>query len=234
MHFETAIRTVFLDAGGVLVWPNWKRVADALQAHGISVHPQQLAEADPIARFSLDEARMIGASTDQRRAMSFFDLVLLECGIEVSNATAAALADIRSYHDVHNLWEEVPAFVKPALDQLRSAGYRLVVVSNANGTLHKLFDRLGLAALFDVMLDSHVEGMEKPDRRFFDLALSRSGAVAESTVHVGDFYNVDVTGARGAGIRAVLVDEAGLHARADCPRIRSIAELPQLLAAGVS
>lgn len=233
MDFDTKIQTVFLDAGGVLVWPNWKRVADALQARGISVRPEQLVEADPIARFSLDEAQMIGASTDQRRSTSFFDLVLLECGIEPSEATIAALADIRAYHEVHNLWEEVPAFVRPALQHLRSAGYRLVVVSNANGTLHKLFDRLGLAAFFDVMLDSHIEGVEKPDRRFFDLAVSRSGAVTESTVHVGDFYNVDVAGARSAGIKAVLVDEAGLHAKADCPRIRSIAELPQLLAAGI-
>lgn len=223
------IETVFLDAGGVLVWPNWERVANALRANGVHVDAQALIDADPLARYSLDEAQMIGASTDQRRSMSFFELVLLECGIEMSERTEAALADIRMYQDEHNLWEIVPGFVRPAVRKLREAGYKLVVVSNANGTLHKLFDRLGLTPLFDVILDSHVEGVEKPDRKFFDLALSRSGAAAETTVHVGDFYNIDVKGARGAGLRAVLVDEADLHRDADCPRIRSIAELPRLL-----
>src|SRR5207253_9953792 len=105
----------------------------------------------------------------------------------------------------------------------------LVVVSNANGTLHRLFDRLGLAPMFDVILDSEVERLEKPDRRFFELALSRSESDPPTTVHVGDFYNIDVTGARHAGLQAILVDEADLHNDADCTRIRSIAELPQLL-----
>lgn len=223
------IDTVFLDAGGVLVWPNWVRVKDALRRHGVSAEARQLADADPLARFELDEARVIGASTDQRRAMSFFDLVLTHAGVEASDRTHAALDEVREYHRLRNLWEVVPDFVVPAVQQLRCDGYKIVVVSNANGTLHDLFGRLGLTPLFDVVLDSHVEGVEKPDRRFFDLALSRSGAVAETTVHVGDFLNIDVAGARGAGLGAVLVDERDLYSDADCPRIRSIAELPAWL-----
>jgi hypothetical protein len=31
------IDTICLDAGGTLVWPNWERVRDALDAHGIAV-----------------------------------------------------------------------------------------------------------------------------------------------------------------------------------------------------
>ena len=225
------IETVFLDAGGVLVWPNWTRVAAALRAHGVEAEPQQLADADPLARFSLDEAHMIGRTTDQRRSTSFFDLVLMEAGIELSDATTAALAEIQEYHREHNLWEVVPDFVKPALHELRSAGYKLVVVSNANATLDRLFPRLGLADYFDVILDSAVEGVEKPDRRYFELALSRSASSPHTTVHVGDFYNIDVTGARGAGIHAILVDERDLYRDADCRRIRSIAELPAVLTA---
>jgi len=34
-----------------------------------------------------------------------------------------------------------------------------------------------------------------------------------------------VVGARAAGIRPVLLDEAGLYPEADCPRVRSLAEL---------
>jgi putative hydrolase of the HAD superfamily len=223
------IETVFLDAGGVLVWPNWARVADALRRHGVDVDAQALAAGDAVARFALDEVHAIGKSTDQRRSNSFLELVLLEAGVQLSEKTAAAVAEMREYQREHNLWEISPDFVMPALRELRSDGYKLVVVSNANGTLHRLFDRLGLTSMFDVILDSEVEGFEKPDRRFFELALSRSESTPSTTVHVGDFYNIDVAGARGAGLHAILVDEADLHRDADCTRIRSIAELPQLL-----
>jgi putative hydrolase of the HAD superfamily len=220
------IRTVFLDAGGVLVWPNWDRVADALRARGIDLDGQRLRDADPRARYALDQAQVI---SDQQRAKSFFELVLAECNTEPSDATTAALDEMRAYQREKNLWEVVPDFVVPAVTELRNAGYKLVVVSNANGTLHQLLTRLELIALFDLVLDSAVEGVEKPDKRYFDLALSRSGSDAASTIHVGDLYNVDVRGARGAGIEAVLVDEADLYRDADVPRIRSIAELPDLL-----
>ena len=224
------VQTVFLDAGGVLVWQNWNRVADALQTHGVAVDPQKLAEADALARFSLDQAHVIGSSTDQRRSKSFLDLVLIEAGLELSPATDAALAEIRAYHDEHNLWEIVPDFVVPALEELRRARYKLVVVSNANGTLHRKFDRLQLTKMFDVIIDSQIEGVEKPDARIFELALRRSNSTARTTVHAGDFYNIDVTGARAAGLHPVLIDERDLHRDADCPRIRSIAELPAFLA----
>ena len=224
------METIFLDAGGVLVWPNWTRVASALHAHNVAVSPARLAAADPLARLSLDRSDLIAASTDQRRGWTYFDLVLTHAGVTLSDSTAAALDDLQRYHREMNLWETVPDFVAPALQQLRMAGYRLVVVSNSNGTLHRAFTRLGLTPFIDMILDSAVEGVEKPDRRFFDLALTRSGARAERTVHVGDLYHVDVTGARAAGLSAILVDEADLRPEADCPRIRSIAGLPELLA----
>ena len=36
---------------------------------------------------------------------------------------------------------------------------------------------------------------------------------------------MDVVGARAAGVRPVLLDEAGLYPDADCPRVRSLVEL---------
>lgn len=71
--------------------------------------------------------------------------------------------------------------------------------------------------------------MEKPDPRLFEIALERSGARRDETLHVGDLYHVDVLGARAAGLRAALVDEAGLYPNADCLRIRSLAELPSVI-----
>jgi FMN phosphatase YigB (HAD superfamily) len=82
-----------------------------------------------------------------------------------------------------------------------------------------------MTSAFDVVLDSADEGVEKPDPRFFEIALERSGAQASTTIHVGDLYYVDVVGARNAGLRAVLLDEANLRPDADCPRVRTLSEL---------
>jgi putative hydrolase of the HAD superfamily len=82
------------------------------------------------------------------------------------------------------------------------------------------------------VLDSQVEKVEKPDPRFFEIALERSGARPETTIHVGDLYEVDVRGARAAGITPVLLDAAGLYPDADCTRVHSLPELVELVSNG--
>jgi HAD superfamily hydrolase (TIGR01509 family) len=226
------LETVFLDAGGVLIYPNWWRVSDALAKHHVDVSPEALIAADPRARRELDDMGVIGGTTDASRGWLFFDLVLAHAGIARAAATAAALAELHAYHRASNLWEYVPPDVVPALEALRARGLRLVVVSNANGTLLAHMERLGLTARVDMILDSHDEGVEKPDPRFFEIALARSGARKETTIHIGDLYYVDVIGARNAGLRGVLLDEADLRPDADCPRLQSLAALVGDIGAG--
>jgi HAD superfamily hydrolase (TIGR01509 family) len=222
----SAFETVFLDAGGVLVHPSWTRVSDALARHGVTVSASTLAAAEPHAMKALDDSAVIGSTDDRARGWLYFDLVLGHAGVTLSEATDAALQDLREYHRRENLWEHVEPDIVPALAALRARGLRLVVVSNANGTLRHLFERLGLAQWFDSMLDSHEWGVEKPDPRLFQHALEESGAEATTTVHVGDLYQVDVVGARRASLGgAVLFDAAGLYPDADCPRVKRLEEL---------
>jgi HAD superfamily hydrolase (TIGR01509 family) len=227
-----ALETVFLDAGGVLLFPNWVRVSEALARQGIHVTADALSRAEPLARRQLDDRQVIGATTDATRGWLFFDLILEKAGIAASPATAAALTELHAYHCAHNLWEFVPDGVRPALAALRDHGLRLTVVSNANGTLCAHMARIGLDRLVDCVLDSCDEQVEKPDPRLFEIALERSGARRETTIHVGDLYNVDVLGARRAGIRGVLVDELDLRPEADCVRVRSLDELVHAVRSG--
>ena len=220
------METVFLDAGGVLVFPNWTRVSDALARRDVSVTPETLAVAEFRAKRRLDLGDTISATDDNQRGWLYFNLTLEEAGIARSSATDAALIELRTYHGEENLWESVPDGVVATLERLRAMRLKLVVVSNANGRLRHLFDRLGLTPLVDVLFDSFEEGVEKPDPRLFQIALERAGAARETTVHVGDLYHVDVVGARAAGLHAVLLDIAGLYDGYDCPRIRAFVELP--------
>ncbi len=226
------MKTVFLDAGGVLLFPNWVRVSDALAQHGVTVTPETLAAAEPHAKRTLDRGETVGATNDTSRGWLYFNLILTAAGVPLSDATAAALRDLHAYHNAHNLWELVPADVAPALRALRQRGLRLTVVSNANGTLCEHAARVGLAPLVDAVLDSCDLGVEKPDPRMFEIALERSGAKRETTIHVGDLYEVDVVGARAAGIRGVLLDAAGLYDGVDCPRVRSLEDLVTTITRG--
>ena len=222
----TAVDTVFLDAGGVLCHPSWTRVADALVRHGAVVTASALAAAEQQATRNIDDATVVGTTDDRSRGWLYFNFVLQHAGVEQNDGTDAALAELREYHRNDNLWEHVEPDVAPALAALRGRGLRLVVVSNANGRLRHLFDRVDLTKWFDHVLDSHEWGVEKPDPRLFQLALEQARADAANTVHVGDLYHVDVMGARAAGLReGILFDRAGLYGDVDCPRVSSLAAL---------
>lgn len=225
MHIDT----LFLDAGGVLVFPNWTRVSAALARYGVTADPRALASAEPHIKRQIDVARTVASTDDDRRGWLYFDLILERLGIQPSEATRSAVRELYEYHQRMNLWEYVPDTVEARLQDFRRLGLRLAVVSNANGQLTTMFDRLGLSKYFDCLIDSFLEGVEKPDPRLFQIALSRSGARADRTLHVGDMYHVDVVGARAAGLSAVLLDAADLYSDCDCPRVRSLEELVHML-----
>jgi len=207
------LKTVFLDAGAVLVFPNWTRVSAVLGEHGIKVDPAKLGAGEPHVRKQIDEPSLIRSAPDEKRGRRYFDLVFDAAGVPPSRERDAALDELRTYHAQHNLWEVVPSDVVPALERLRGLGLQLAVVSNANGTLCAKFERVGLARCVDCVIDSADVGIEK------------LGARRESTLHVGDIYHVDVVGARAAGIRAMLLDPLDLYAEYPCERVGSLDEL---------
>jgi putative hydrolase of the HAD superfamily len=222
-----AIDTVFLDAGGVLVLPNWQRVADALGHHGVIVTGDALAAVEMAAKHAVDTGS--AGEPDLVRGWLVFGQVFKRAGVIDAAAIDAALAELQAYHADFNLWETVPDDVLPALGRMRAAGCRLVVVSNANGRMRAALDRVGIAPHVDLVIDSFEEQVEKPDPRIFHLALERSGGRAETTVHVGDLFHTDVVGARGAGLRPILFDRGNLYGDVDCERVTSMAELADLV-----
>jgi putative hydrolase of the HAD superfamily len=219
---------VFFDAGGVLLVPNWDRVADALAHHGLRVSADRLRAVEPAARFAIDTPR-VAVTSDAERGGRYFDGVLDRAGVPRGSAREAALADVYAYHMAHNIWECVPDGVVATLHHLHADGVKLAVASNANGVLGQCLERTGLSRYFDVVCDSGLEGVEKPNREFFDRLLQRSDSRPEGTIHVGDLYYVDVLGARAAGIRPLLLDPLGLYGGFDVERIRELFDVTALV-----
>ena len=51
----------------------------------------------------------------------------------------------------------------------------------------------------------------------------------DEIAYVGDFYSIDVVGARRAGMHAVLIDPIDCWTDVDAPRIRALSELLDVL-----
>ena len=92
---------------------------------------------------------------------------------------------------------------------LKTKGYKLGVISNglAIKQWEKLI-RLNLHHFFDEIITSEEIGFEKPNKRIFEEALSKMNCKAEKSIMVGDKYEIDILGAIGAGMSAILVNSA--------------------------
>jgi putative hydrolase of the HAD superfamily len=117
------------------------------------------------------------------------------------------------------------ADVRPALAAARSAGRRIVVVSNWDVSLDEALDRLGLAPMLDGVVTSAAVGASKPSPEIFQRALAVAGVAAHEATHVGDSVAEDIAGARAAGIEAVLIKRDGSPGP---PGVRTIATLAAL------
>ena len=95
--------------------------------------------------------------------------------------------------------------VRPCLEALVAAGYRLGVIANQPSEIRRAMVRDGLTAYFEFLGVSDDLGMEKPDPRIFAHALEEIGAEPSACVMVGDRLDYDVRPAKAAGMRAVWV-----------------------------
>lgn len=91
------------------------------------------------------------------------------------------------------------------LSSVRAAGLTLGLITNGSVRMQSpKLERLALAPMFDAILISEAEGIHKPDPRIFHRALERLDVVNPArAVFVGDHPDVDVAGARAAGMQAV-------------------------------
>lgn len=100
--------------------------------------------------------------------------------------------------------------------------YKLLVVTNGNADI----GRIGLGHLFDVAVAAHELGVGKPDRRIFQHACDLAGVLPANVLHVGDDIELDVRGAREAGLHAAWLrrpdlDEQLRRSRKSAPEAQS-------------
>lgn len=220
---------LLLDAGNTLVFLDEVEVAKAATAAGAAIEPARV-HASILAAVRAYEAFLNGGGSHEDAWFTYMRALLSNAGVTSERLDDAARA-VRASHDRTNLWRRVPEGLPAALETLRASGVRLGVVSNSEGTIAELLETVGIASHFETVVDSAVVGVRKPDPAIFRIALERMGVESASAVYAGDVPEVDVRGARSAGLDAVLVDAYGLFEGYDgALRVRSIAELAHLWA----
>ena len=108
---------------------------------------------------------------------------------------------------------------------LRSAGYRLGVVSNFDSRIKDVLLALKMSMWFDAVVFSSRAGVAKPSAGIFQRALAELEVTADQALHVGDSLRNDWEGARNVGMRAILLDRTDRHAGnlpAECDLVPSL------------
>jgi REG-2-like HAD superfamily hydrolase len=222
-------KAILFDAGNTLIFINPAVVLPVFSEVGAEVGVDTFWEAEFQARAELAQTVEEGATgTEAHMWQAYFGTLFRGCGVAEEKLEWVG-ERIKEIHEASHLWAYCAPDTGPALQELKESGYRLGVISNADGRVEGLIEGAGLRGHFEFVMDSALEGVEKPDPEIFLRGCRRIGVEPAEALYVGDLYPVDVVGARGAGLDAILLDPMG---RLDYPvdRIPTVAALPGYLA----
>lgn len=224
---------VLLDAAGTLFTERLSRdeiYAEVLAGLGVSRELADVAHLRSEVHDELPEVFEGHVRYSDGWFREFVRRLLARVGSDADpERVRSTLADQFTRAETFVVFGDVP----PALDALLEAGARLGVVSNWNARLPELLRDLGIDRPFELVLASAAFGRSKPDPAIFREALRRMSARPGEALHVGDHPLNDVTGARRAGIRALLLDRSRApEAPRDKTAIGSLVELPERLSIG--
>ena len=211
------IRGVFFDAGNTLLFPDYHIYREICAGLGLEVTREQVIRAEAAARSAFDNAV---ASSAGREVHGFwpvyYEPFYTLLGLP-SHAIHEAIELTRRANDEGlGIWRIPVEGMDDLLETLSDGGFAVGIISNSDGRLEWRLDQLGILGRFDFVVDSAVVGVSKPDPAIFRDALKRSSLPAEQTIYVGDYYEVDVVGARSAGMLPVLFDPVSAYENVDC------------------
>jgi len=111
------------------------------------------------------------------------------------------------------------------LSELRRRGWALGIISDWDAALETMLHEMGVGPLVDAFSVSEIVGATKPSADLFRDALGKLKVAPDQALHIGDFYELDVAGARAAGMQALLFDWRSRCPGGDCERVHTFDEL---------
>ena len=223
---------VFFDVDFTLIYPGPAFQGEGYQAfcnrHGIDADPARFPAAVISASHILDREQdavynpqiFVDYTAHIIRAMGGSGAAVEECATEIYREWASCQHFL--------LYDDVPG----SLEALSGNNILIGLISNSHRSLDAFQEHFELDGLIDVAVSSSEHGYMKPHPSIFHAALKLAGVSAGDAVMVGDSVTQDIEGARGVGMRAVLVRRSAAGDSTigmDVPVIRTLTELPELL-----
>lgn len=223
------IRAVSFDLGHTLVFPRYEVYQELLSNSGVTVGRTDLVAMESRLRPWFDERIAADGGLKEAIWTDYYHRFFGGLGAPDED-TIPMLHTLMDRH-----MEGIGIFSVPlegareVLVDLRKQGLLVACVSNNDGRLEAAVAQLGWSDCFDLLVDSQTIGFSKPDPRIFKYALNRMDLEPDELAHVGDYYSVDVVGARNAGVKGILFDPEGAYQEIDCPVISDMHEVKLLL-----
>ena len=174
-------------------------LSERLAERGVDVASSALEASAPAAWAHYD--RLVDTGADHVKAWKSLMATLLR---GAGTPDPAPLADwLWTENRRANLWRKPISPMVELARELARHGVAVGVLSNSEGGLAGLLEEIHVADAFQVIIDSGRLTVEKPDRRIFEHALELLGASDPLPIHIGDSWNADIVGARGAGWRSI-------------------------------
>lgn len=151
-----------------------------------------------------------------RRTMGEFQTVEASieyvCNIIGATVTAEQMmkaVEIRLHLTRHALIPVTDAV--STIAQLRSAGYKIGLLSNCSVEIPMVWPETAFAPLFDSAVFSSRERIKKPAPEIYHLACQRLGVAPEECLYVADGENYELTAAAQVGMHPVLIKTSEPH-----------------------
>ncbi len=206
------IKVVFFDLYHTLICydpPQEESLARVLNDFGIEVAPEVLRRPIVVAdEFIYQEHSRLSISkrSDEEKKSLFAQyqaMVLKEAGIE---PTGELIGNILSKMQQIKFSRVLFDDVLPVLTELKGKGLILGLISNVDSDITPLLDKLGLSQLLQVVVTSQDTGYMKPQPEIFKEAAKQACVQVSEAMYIGDQYQIDVLGAKKAGMQGVLLD----------------------------
>ncbi len=230
------IKFVFFDAGNTLLKINYEFIHQVLADKDIEVDLEDIVIAECKARVLID--RTIEKNMENALAFKRYIEFIIEgiediCSKKFKNKIFEEIfKEIDEYNKAHLLWTQPAEYAKQTLIILTNNNFRTGVISNSDGRIKKILTKAGLAKYLDVIIDSAVVGVEKPNVEIFKIALREAGVSPQEAIYVGDIYSIDILGCEKAGILGVLLDPIGEWDNVKCVKVKNIKEFTRKLMSG--
>jgi putative hydrolase of the HAD superfamily len=215
---------VVFDAGGVLVIPTHEVLGPLVVRYGGDGSERAIHRAHYAGMRAQDVCAI-----PERDWLVYRTAFLSAVGVGSDRLGKASDELLAAWVSDPDLWRWPVAESIEALKRLNDVGVPIAVVSNAEGQIEATLARTGVCqvgpgpgARVEVVIDSHVVGVAKPNPAIFEFALEVLGLEPLRVLYVGDSVSKDVVGARNAGLHPLHLDPYGDHPDARHDRIRSL------------